>query len=693
MGVPGYDVVSGNGFVQANRVLSGFANPVPQLNGISVNQQVVAGEEYTNIILTADGDYFTPESKIIVRDDTIQATFISSSEISATIILNGDPGISVYTPPRNGTNGSDGGSSVVRKIFDVEKMVVTIKSDNQTKYYLEELPEYTYTATGLPEGITLESLGLTIVYDAPATTISNVGDWQIIPYFETAPEAALTELYDFQFPAIEDQGRLTILQLGIKITPEDITGLYYGDSIPAIQSRIEVTTPGVVIDQALLDDVLLEYESLFSPDVDYAVANASRSLANASRSLANASRSLANGTSWLISGTAVINQSRSLANAARSLANASRSLANGNTVVDIDTQIIEAYEETPGGTELILNAARSLANASRSLANAQILATGDFNLLTNASRSLANTSGLINAELFNEESNSEVVFIFDKDNTDLDGGANLPVTNIYPIHLVTGLDVTSDEDYNHCWVLPGAYISNGNSEGYLNTSNFDIDYGQGMIEILPAPLTVIANDSTKVYGADDPAEFAFTISEDTPLVLDDIVDSVFTGSLVRAPGEDASIEGSSYAISQGTLSAGPNYDLTVITGEFAIIPASLSVTVLAGQTKVYGQDDPILQYSSSGLVGGDTFTGALSREEGEDVGEYAVTIGDLSAGSNYTTTLSGGGIFTITRASLTVTVIPGQSKVYSEDDPILEYTSIGLVGGRFRSQEHYQEAR
>jgi hypothetical protein len=304
------------------------------------------------------------------------------------------------------------------------------------------------------------------------------------------------------------------------------------------------------------------------------------------------------------------------------------------------------------------------------LANAQILATGDFNLLTNASRSLANTSGLINAELFNEESNSEVVFIFDKDNTDLDGGANLPVTNIYPIHLVTGLDVTSDEDFNHCWVLPGAYISNGNDEGYFNTSNFIIDYGQGEIQILPAPLTVIAHDSSKVYGSGDPVEFTYTISEDTPLVLDDVVENVFTGSLERAAGEDVVDEG--YAISRGTLNAGQNYELTVVPGIFTISPTALTVNVVPGQSKVYGEDDPVLIYTSIGLIGDDVFTGALTREEGEDVGSYMIRQGTLDAGVNYTI-LSEETTFTIAARDLNISA-DNSSKIFGETDPPFTYT-------------------
>ena len=66
-----------------------------------------------------------------------------------------------------------------------------------------------------------------------------------------------------------------------------------------------------------------------------------------------------------------------------------------------------------------------------------------------------------------------------------------------------------------------------------------------------------------------------------------------------------------------------------------ITPAVLTVTA-DSQTKTYGDADPELTYEVSGLLDGDTHTGELSREAGEDVGDYAITQGTLSAGSNYT---------------------------------------------------------
>ena len=74
--------------------------------------------------------------------------------------------------------------------------------------------------------------------------------------------------------------------------------------------------------------------------------------------------------------------------------------------------------------------------------------------------------------------------------------------------------------------------------------------------------------------------------------------------------------------------------------DFTITPKALTITAEA-KTKTYGEADPTLTYTKEGLLEGDAITGALARAAGEDVGEYAITQGTLSAGDNYTITFTG----------------------------------------------------
>src|SRR5437667_456373 len=80
--------------------------------------------------------------------------------------------------------------------------------------------------------------------------------------------------------------------------------------------------------------------------------------------------------------------------------------------------------------------------------------------------------------------------------------------------------------------------------------------------------------------------------------------------------------GSSYSITQGTLALSSNYTLIVATGKtFAISPLAVTVTPDSNQHKTYGGTEPVLTYTvAPALIGSDQFTGALSRDTGENAG-------------------------------------------------------------------------
>jgi hypothetical protein len=72
--------------------------------------------------------------------------------------------------------------------------------------------------------------------------------------------------------------------------------------------------------------------------------------------------------------------------------------------------------------------------------------------------------------------------------------------------------------------------------------------------------------------------------------------------------------------------------------------------------------DPVLTYTHTpALISGDSFSGALDRVSGEDVGFYDITQGDLALSSNYTLVVTSGVQFEIKKATTitTVTCPPG----------------------------------
>ena len=180
------------------------------------------------------------------------------------------------------------------------------------------------------------------------------------------------------------------------------------------------------------------------------------------------------------------------------------------------------------------------------------------------------------------------------------------------------------------------------------------------VTISSAPITVKADTKSKEYGAADP-ELTYKVTAGS-LVSGDS----FTGSLARVAGENVG----SYAITQGSLSAGSNYALTFVGANLTINARPVTVTADA-KSKTYGDADPALTYTGT-LHGTDSFTGSLTRVAGENVGSYAIQQGSLSAGSNYALTFVGANL-TINARPVTVTA-DAKSKTYGDDDPALTYT-------------------
>ena len=208
-------------------------------------------------------------------------------------------------------------------------------------------------------------------------------------------------------------------------------------------------------------------------------------------------------------------------------------------------------------------------------------------------------------------------------------------------------------------------------------ANYNITNTGANFAITAMPITVTATaGQTKVYGASNPASYTYSSSPTGLLANGQTVS--FTGALDRAVGENV---GTTYAIGQGTL-ANSNYTITYSGANFAITAMPIAVTATAGQSKVYGALDPTFAYTSvptGTLANGQTvsFTGALDRAAGENVGNWAIGQGSL-ANSNYAITYVPANL-TINTLAVTVTA-DTQSKTYGSVDPALTFVSSPAVG-------------
>ncbi|HSW93953.1 MAG TPA: filamentous hemagglutinin N-terminal domain-containing protein, partial [Gammaproteobacteria bacterium] len=119
-----------------------------------------------------------------------------------------------------------------------------------------------------------------------------------------------------------------------------------------------------------------------------------------------------------------------------------------------------------------------------------------------------------------------------------------------------------------------------------------------------------------------------------------------------------------------------------------ITQAPITISSNAGQSKIYGADDPNSAKTAYSVTAGtlyDTLTGNMGRVTGEDVGSYnftqnTVTVSDGNSGNNYAITFNGStNPFQITAKSLTAS-IANQTKVYGANDPLISGISV-ILGG------------
>jgi hypothetical protein len=177
------------------------------------------------------------------------------------------------------------------------------------------------------------------------------------------------------------------------------------------------------------------------------------------------------------------------------------------------------------------------------------------------------------------------------------------------------------------------------TKGNLAATNYVFVNGtiKGTLTITQRPITVTAAAKSKTYGDNDPA-LTYSITSGNLVVNDSL-----SGSLARDPGENVG----TYAINKGTLTAGGNYSITYVGANLTINARPINVTADA-KSKLFGDPDPALTYQVSGgpLVGNDSFTGALSRDPGEAVGQYNILLGtvkvsDGNNGNNYAINYTG----------------------------------------------------
>lgn len=542
MGTAGFDLASGAGFIQSDQAILTFAAPIPTIKELIVPEGIIPGLQEFDV--TVNGEYLSNKTRVLFNGDTIpenDTDFINDKQIKATIPefpIGTDPPLyainSAITP-----NGNDGGTSEPLFFHKAPKKIITITADDKIKKYGEKLPAF--TATILMDNIPIDSIGITadslglskLIYSSSANSLSDVGFEFIRANVEAQNfDSTLLDFYKYEFI----QGSMKIEKLPITIIPNDLTKIY-GEKIDGITYHYNFDSTEMDLGniQTMLDSLEKNYKSTFAGEDSIA-------LVNRGRFLVNRGRFLVNGTAWVATNLTMKNRGRFL--------------VNNNVVFEIDSELIQNLQDQPSGT---------ISNRGRFLVNGDYLANGNaFNV--DRGRFLVNDGALINNDGSTEGFSNMIVITDDSDSL---------VSSMYSINLISGLEVTRDSLH---YIIPGAFLA-------PKAGNFEITYGVGNLEILPAKLNVDVDDKIIINGVSLPG-FTSTISGYAYEENDSTVFSNISYSPIAYEGE-----GSYPIIPTLEFSDEENY----VFDPSPIVPGTLTVVELSSNGRI-----AIAPYNSSG---------------------------------------------------------------------------------------------
>ena len=172
-----------------------------------------------------------------------------------------------------------------------------------------------------------------------------------------------------------------------------------------------------------------------------------------------------------------------------------------------------------------------------------------------------------------------------------------------------------------------------------------------------APLTITANNQTKIYGAALPtltASYSGFVNGDTAASLDT------QPTLTTTATAGSHVAGGPYTITaSGAVDS--DYSISYVAGTLTVTSAGLTITAV-NQTKVYGAALPTLTASYSGFVNGDTsaslttqptLTTTATASSHVSGNPYSITASG-AVDADYTITYVAGSL-TVTAAPLTIT--------------------------------------
>ena len=201
-----------------------------------------------------------------------------------------------------------------------------------------------------------------------------------------------------------------------------------------------------------------------------------------------------------------------------------------------------------------------------------------------------------------------------------------------------------------------------------SNANYNDATADYTLSVSAKPITVTADDKTKVYGSVNPELTATVVG----LVGSDTV----TYDLRKASG----VKVGTYAITASGAESQGNYTVTYQPGSMTITPATATVKA-NNAVKYYGEADPVLTATVTGLKFTDTLDYEVTRAAGENANTYVITATGQVTQGNYNVVYENGE-FTISRASVTLKDISAGNITYGQKLADSQIQGTALLGTR-----------
>jgi len=294
MNTPGFDYISGAGFIRADLALLSFANPLPYLENLIPDPEGgEPGATLDPLSFTISGDFFTDETQVLFRGDPLTSGVTLEDDQNIQVDhpgFLGNPTVQAYNPPKS-PSGLDGGLSDTTYFSDPIRQRVYIMALNASKKYGEQLPDFASEVMVVSydgDSTTLDNAVLSglvteeeadrfrsVFYQVPATVDSDAGEYIVQPALDPVldledPQTELDQAISEKYIVDYMNGSLVIGKLVLKITPQDVE-MVYGDELPAegfdFIYEIEDSTAVVVDTASILSSVETEHTSALTNEI------------------------------------------------------------------------------------------------------------------------------------------------------------------------------------------------------------------------------------------------------------------------------------------------------------------------------------------------------------------------------------------------------------------------------------------